>query len=168
MVEDQFVALLRDLSASPDLIATYTRATVTGDRKLALARLSQLRVELSKHDERRKRLLRGYEDGVVVDTDYRERMAELKSEYAAHRDEADLLEREVAVANANRLSSSQANGIIADAARVWGSADNDDRRAISKAVGKLLGGLVVLRDGTLVAGSTRKTAERVDQRTVVV
>ena len=151
LIEDQFVSLLAELAASPDIVAKYTKAADTGDRKLALARLSQLRAELSKHDERRKRLLRGYEDSVVGDADYRERMAELKAEYEAHRNEADQLEREVAVANANRLSASQANGVLQDAARVWATADNDDRRAIAKAVGKVVGGLVVLRDGKLTA-----------------
>lgn len=152
-IDDQFVQVLRRLFADEELINAYVYSSGFDEQAATLQiDLASVRAQITQFDDRRRTILRAYEEGAVSRADLKWRLDELRAK------QAELLEREqglgltLAAGRAQGERASEIRALVRSAADTWPNAPIEDRRALAKAICCAFGGCIVTLDGALVLG----------------
>ena len=152
-VEQQFVALLDRLVASPELVGVIVdRGGVAEEQRGLATRVADLRREAADVTARRERVWEAFESGSLRRDTVQQRLDDLTARETEARAAIVRTEAELAAMKARAASEDEAQGLVAMARRVWDRAAVADRKALARAVSDALGGLVVTDAGELVAG----------------
>ena len=149
-LETQFVALLARLKASPQSAARYRlRAAGAGSARALEKSLTDLRAQADRIKLGRERVWEMELGGKMREDDLRERLQSLadRAEQIAARI-ADV-QGQLALVQAAKQQNKDADVLISRAVRLYERGDDEERRAIVRAVALDLGGLCVEEDGKL-------------------
>lgn len=149
-LEEQFVALLARLKASPESAQRYRqRSAGAGNVKSLAKNLADLRGEAERIKRGRERAWELELGGKMREGDLRERLdaLALRSDEIAARI-ADV-QGQLALVQAAKEQNKDADALIARSVRVYHRGTDADRRAIVRALALDLGGLCVEEDGKL-------------------
>jgi hypothetical protein len=155
-VEQQFVALLDRLVASPELVGVIVdRGGVAEEQRGLAARLTDLRQEAADASARRERVREAFESGSLRRDTVQQRLDDLTAREKDARAAIVRTEVELAAMKARAASVDEAQGLVAMTRRVLDHAAVPDRKALARALSDALGGLVVT-EGAAYRGRSRR------------
>ena len=157
LLEAQFVAILQRLTVDDALIESFlTAQRLDGDADALGARLTRLRSERDRFDERRRALFSAYEEGALDRSDLQWRLDDLGRSQTELEERISHIERDLATMRSARSNLADIKALLAQASENWPKAAIDDRRALAKAIARALGGFFVTMDSKLNIGSSQK------------
>ncbi|MGA3037418.1 MAG: recombinase family protein [Vulcanimicrobiaceae bacterium] len=159
VVEAQFIDLLRRLRADPKLIESYAALPGSSRAKLRTldARIVELRRQLTTIAGEREHCWQLNRSGHIRDGDLQARLDEIATKERQIKNDLRDTERERSQLNAQREERTRADALVRNAAQSWSLATTEERRRLSQALSRALGGLVVGPDRTL------RISDRVDR-----
>ena len=155
-VEEQFVALLEKLKASPDLVVRYGRkaATPVAPRTLESA-IRDLKMKLSEINRRREQAWELHSAGRVRSEDVQERLDDLANQREDVARRLAVAQEQLAIAKATANRQHDVEALIKRAAQTFRNATVDEQNAIARAASLELGGLTIDAKGKLTIGTPK-------------
>jgi DNA invertase Pin-like site-specific DNA recombinase len=152
-LEEQFIAMLRRLGASPEQADRWRQRAATSVSPHLLNRgVREARARLAEVDRERDRLWALNASGKVRDDDVQERLDALRSRRHEAEDALRRLEEQrVLLASATKRDH-EAHDLFKRAPEVFVRAAVDDQKQIARAVASTLGGLHVSRTNRIAIG----------------
>jgi len=162
LLERQFAELLKRLYVSPQLVDEYALMPGSTHEKEAMldARISDLRRGLSAISAERTHCWELNRAGHVRDADLQGRLDDVAIRERQLRADLRVAEDERALVSAAREERSRADELVRDAASLWSAATTEDKRRLSQAVSRALGGLMVGSDRQIQIASTTEKRRR--------
>jgi DNA invertase Pin-like site-specific DNA recombinase len=155
-IEDQFVALLGRLRASPELVERYRRRAVAPTSPKILERsLRELKTKLAEIERRRDAAWELHIAGKVKAEDVQDRLDKLSVQRDEAQSQLAAVRDQIAVASAVAKGQQDAEALVRRAAQIFKRANVSEQNAIARAVSVELGGLHVDADGKLQVGARR-------------
>ncbi|MDB5092417.1 MAG: site-specific recombinase, resolvase family [Candidatus Eremiobacteraeota bacterium] len=149
-IEAQFVALLRELDAKPELIDRYRQANLAPASPALLQRaIRTARIDLTRADKRRDTVWAMAENGHVRVEDVQQRIDVIAEERAELLARIAEMEAQLAIAAAMAQQSADAASMIAHAAQEFERSTVEDQQVLARAASAVLGGFCVEEDRTL-------------------
>ena len=153
-IEDQFVALLGRLRASPELVERYRRrAAAPSSPKILERSLRELKTKLAEIERRRDAAWELHLAGKVKAEDVQDRLDKLALQRDEVQSQLATVKDAIAVASAAAKGQQDAEALVRRAARTFVKATVSEQNQIARAVSLELGGLVVDAHGKLAVGA---------------
>lgn len=151
-LEEQFVALLGRLRASPQLIERHRRRSLTASPQLLERTLREQKASLDELARKRDVAWELHAAGKVRAEDVQERLDALNRERGEVQDRIVAGQQELAIAKATTSQQRDAEALIRRGAQIFRRANVDEQNKIARAVSVELGGLHVDADQRLKPG----------------
>jgi DNA invertase Pin-like site-specific DNA recombinase len=166
-LEKQFVAILRRLRASPELVLQYRKKASPSSPRLLERALTEATKRLAEVDRKRDAAWELHVAGKVRSEDVQERLDALSVQRDEIRALIGSVRDQLAIARSASTKNTDADALFRSAATLFMSASEAQQRRIARAVTLALGGLCVEKDGRLAIrlvtdpDAQRKTISRV-------
>lgn len=148
-LEDQFVELLADLQARPDLVAHYRRRDEGPSLVMLDRTLRESRRRLEQIAKARQAVWELFETGKLRAEDVQERLDSFAPERERITEEIAELERQRGSALIATADVADAAALISRASEAWAAATPEERREIAMTVAISLGGFCAEESGEL-------------------
>jgi hypothetical protein len=153
-LEVAFGTLLKHLTESPQLVARYAseKRLSTRSRTALDIRIRTIESDLKQIDARRRKVWALFESGKVQEDDIQRELDAIKNEDREKRSVLDGLLRQRSEQERIDTTATDASDMIARSSALWSLAMTEDRKAMSQAVARYLGGITVDAAGDLQCG----------------
>ncbi len=148
-LEEQFVAILAQLRATPSLVARYRNRSQQDSSADIERDLKSMRRQIAVIEKQRESAWGLHARGLVRDADLQPRLDKLSDDHDAMEARIASLEERLSAAKSLAKSTSDVKDLVRRAPELYRRATVEQRRTLARAVALGIGGLCVEPDGAL-------------------